>query len=489
MENSTLASKSLAAGKSPAKSAVYYIQRFLIVLVTCSMFFPNFNPGRISLKINKYCSLFTSGVAYSNLTDNLQRAFKQGWVSEGTFILLLISSLIVIIGIALCVVGACMSLGNNRMRRKGTLFPIIGSLVMLGGLGGIYGSYMMVLNCSRPEKVEPNFSWGFWFYAAMAVLILISTLIASGKEKNTELEENMRMEEGNMLFLMLTPIIFAAFIFSYLPLYGWRYAFFDYTAGADLTAENFVCFKWFTHLFQNAATRSDILRVMRNTFVMSGLGLITSWFPMAFAVLLTEIGSARYRKFVQIFTTIPNFISWVLVYAIALAIFSTDGFVNSMLREMGMNAHTNYLMSADGTWIKMFLWGTWKGIGWSAIIYIAAISGIDQGLYEAAMIDGAGRFRRIWSITIPSLMPTYFVLLLMQIAGMLSNGLEQYLVFENANNTGVIEVLDLYTYNLGFDGGQIPLSTVVSMSKSLISVTLLFIANQVSKKVRGESII
>lgn len=453
------------------------------------MFFPNFSPSRISLKINKYCSLFTAGVSYETLTENLQRAFKQGWVSEGTFVLLLISSLIVIIGIILCVVGGCMSLGNNRMRRTGTLFPIIGSLVMAGGLGGIYGAYMMVANCNRPEKVEPNFGWGFYYYAALAILILFSTLIARAKERNTIKEENMRMEETYSLFLMLMPIIFAAFIFSYLPLYGWRYAFFDYTAGAELTAENFVGFKWFTHLFQNAATRSDILRVMRNTFAMSGLGLITSWFPMAFAVLLTEIGSARYRKFVQIFTTIPNFISWVLVYAIALAIFSTDGFVNSMLREIGINSTTNYLMSADGTWIKMFLWGTWKGIGWSAIIYIAAISGIDQGLYEAAMIDGAGRFRRIWSITIPSLMPTYFVLLLMQIAGMLSNGLEQYLVFENANNTGVIEVLDLYTYNLGFDGGQIPLSTVVSMSKSLISVTLLFIANQVSKKVRGESII
>ena len=133
----------------------------------------------------------------------------------------------------------------------------------------------------------------------------------------------------------------------------------------------------------------------------------------------------------------------------------------------------------------MLAWGLWKGIGWSAIIYIAAISGIDQQLYEAATVDGAGRFQRMWNITVPSLIPTFCVLLLMSIANILSNGMDQYLVFENSTNTSSIMVLDLYVYKLGIGQGQIPLSTVIGMVKSVVSVTLLFAANGISKLIRG----
>lgn len=127
--------------------------------------------------------------------------------------------------------------------------------------------------------------------------------------------------------------------------------------------------------------------------------------------------------------------------------------------------------------------------GWSAIIYIAAISGIDQQLYEAATVDGAGRFQRMWNITVPSLIPTFCVLLLMSIANILSNGMDQYLVFENSTNTSSIMVLDLYVYKLGIGQGQIPLSTVIGMVKSVVSVTLLFAANGISKLFSGESIV
>ena len=150
---------------------------------------------------------------------------------------------------------------------------------------------------------------------------------------------------------------------------------------------------------------------------------------------------------------------------------------------------TNYLMSSSHSWLKMLAWGTWKGVGWSAIIYIASISGIDQGLYEAATVDGAGRFAKMWHITVPELLPTYCVLLLMSIANILSNGLEQYMVFSNPMNRESLQVLDLYVYNLGIDKGLIPLSTVIGMVKSVVSVSLLFAANGVSKAIRGESIV
>ena len=297
------------------------------------------------------------------------------------------------------------------------------------------------------------------------------------------------MDEKFKLFLMFLPVLLLTFVFAYLPIYGWRFAFFDYKVGDALTRDNFVGFKWFTFLFESAATRSDLGRVLVNTLAMSGLGIATSWLPIAFAVFLAEVPSTRFQRFVQTFTTIPNFISWVLVYAIALAIFSTDGFINSFLRMLGQNSAVNYLDNPDHTWLKMLLWGTWKGVGWSAIIYIAGISGIDQQLYEAADVDGANRWHRIWHITVPGLTPTYMVMLLMSIAGILSNGMEQYLVFRNARNTDVIQVLDLYVYDIGIGQGLIPLSTVVGIFKSLVGVTLLFGANRISKAIRGESII
>ena len=240
----------------------------------------------------------------------------------------------------------------------------------------------------------------------------------------------------------------------------------------------------------NQATRQDLIRVLRNTLAMSGLGLATSWCAMAFAIFLCEIKNLRFRRIVQTFTTIPKFISWVLVYAVAFAIFSTDGFVSSLLVNNGiLDSGVNFLMDNSHMWLKMLAWGMWKGLGWSAIIYIAAISGIDQQLYEAAEIDGAGRFQKMWNITVPSLMPTFMVLLLMAIAGILNNGMDQYLVFENAYNTDTITVLDLYVYKLGINSGRVPLATVVGMFKSVISVVLLFGANKISKLVRGESII
>ena len=221
---------------------------------------------------------------------------------------------------------------------------------------------------------------------------------------------------------------------------------------------------------------------------MSGLGILTSWLPMAFAIFLCEIKNMKFRRVVQTLTTVPNFISWVLVYAIAFCIFSTDGFVSSLMVNAGIwKEGVNMLMGGSHVWLQMLAWGLWKGIGWSAIIYIAAISGIDQQLYEAATVDGAGRFQRMWNITVPSLIPTFCVLLLMSIANILSN--DQYLVFENSTNTSSIMVLDLYVYKLGIGQGQIPLSTVIGMVKSVVSVTLLFAANGISKLIRGESIV
>ena len=137
----------------------------------------------------------------------------------------------------------------------------------------------------------------------------------------------------------------------------------------------------------------------------------------------------------------------------------------------------------------MILWSTWKNLGWDAIMYLAALSGIDQELFDAASVDGAGRFQTMRYITIPSLLPTFSVLLMLRIAGFLNNGMDQYYVFQNAFNKQKIQVLDLYVYNIGMTGKSLSLATAVGIMKSIVSVTLLFIVNQTSKRIRGESLV
>ncbi|MCD7857611.1 MAG: ABC transporter permease subunit [Clostridiales bacterium] len=472
-------------------SKLMVLNRVVIILACAATFFPGLYPGRVTTEISRNTSLLTASISYDSLVSNISRALKKGWVSASTFQLLMVASIIVLVGIILCAIGGCMSVGNHRMRYVGIRFPIIGSVVMAVGLVCIYVCHGQIV-AADTEKVPANFPVGFIVFAVMAVLILLTSLaeLRIVLPLKSDLEPKMQMGEKYHLFLLFLPILALVFAFSYLPLWGWRYAFFDYSAGGTLSMDNFVGFKWFTYLFQNSATRSDLFRVIKNTLALSGIGIVTSWLPMIFAIFLTQINSKGFRRVVQTCTTIPNFLGWVIVYAVALAIFSTDGFINSFLSNvLGIASSTNYLMNSSHMWLKMWLWGTWKGLGWSAIIYISSITGIDPTLYEAATMDGAGRFAKIWYVTIPQLAPTFFVLLLMSIANVLSNGLDQYLVFSNAANMSAVEVLDLYVYNLGIGNGQIPLSTVVGMFKSVISVTLLFAANGVSKRLRGESII
>ena len=472
---------------------VYIVQRIAILLAVIAMFFPAFNPARICELISENLSLFTSAVSYSSLTDGCARAFRMGWIDESVFMVIFVASIVILLGIILGVAGGCMSLGNLKMQKTGLLFSMGSGLLQIAGSVIHFVSYTMAQNAENAERVKPIFANAIILYIVIGVVVFLVSVFLFIKLPKPDSNMKYEMESKYKLFLMFLPFAALAFVFCYLPLWGWRYAFFDYKSGGSLSMDKFVGFKWFAYLFQNAATRNDIVRVLRNTFAMSALNIFTSWIPMMFAVFLCEVKNMRFRRFVQTFTTIPNFISWILVYAIALSIFSTDGFINTFAKEFGLLAEdatgTNYLMGNSFTWVKMWLWGTWKGVGWSAIIYIAGISGIDQQLYEAAEIDGAGRFQRMWHITLPGLTPTFFVLLLMSIANILTNGLDQYLVFKNAQNVKTIEVLDLYVYNLGIGGSSIPLSTVVGMFKSVISVVLLFGANGVSKKLRGESII
>lgn len=296
---------------------------------------------------------------------------------------------------------------------------------------------------------------------------------------------------GFRLFLFSVPLLIAVFVFSYLPLYGWSYAFFDYHAGMKLLDTEFVGVKFFKSMVDNPISRSEILRVLSNTFGMSFLNILVSPLPAVFALFLMEIRSKRFRNLVQTLTTLPNFVSWVIVYSIAWSMFSVeDGFMNRFLLTTGLiKTPINFLASSSHVWLTMLMYSQWKTIGWTAIMYIAAITSIDTQQYEAARVDGANRFQCMWHITVPGMLPTYFVLLLLSIANFLNTGMEQYYMFSNPMNKNSIEVLDLYVYNLGMVGQNISYSTAVGMLKSFVSITLLFLANGMSKVFRKESIL
>jgi putative aldouronate transport system permease protein len=290
------------------------------------------------------------------------------------------------------------------------------------------------------------------------------------------------------LFLFVFPGVALVFIFHYLPLWGWSYAFFDYRPGRPLTRSVFVAWNNFKVLFGNAVMLRNLVRVLTNTFGIHFLGYLFSPLPMLFAVLLSEMRSPRFNKVVQTVTTLPHFISWVIMFSLATNLFGANGLFNSLLKAAGANTTINVLTSKNHVWITQVLLQQWKNLGWSAIIYFAAIAGIDQELYEAAMVDGAGKMRRIWHITLPLLIPTYFVLLIMSIGNFLNTGVDQYLAFGNALNKERIEVLDLYVYNLGIGSGQISFSVAVGIMKSAVALILFSAANFVSKRVRGTSV-
>lgn len=297
---------------------------------------------------------------------------------------------------------------------------------------------------------------------------------------------NAKKKHKLQLLLIALPMFAFVVLFCYVPLFGWSYAFVDYKLGIPVFKQPFVGFKYFKMIFQGLGYFPV---VMRNTLVLSSFNLLCSPVPIIFAIMLSQMRSKGSRV-IQTVTSLPNFISWVLVYAIFFAFFSSeDGVINKILLHLNLiKEPANVLGNVDVAWYLQVLIAIWKNTGWNAIIYIAAMAGIDQELYAAAEVDGAGRFQKIWHVTMPGIIPTYFVLLLLAIANMLNNGFEQYYVFRNSLVLDKLEVLDTYIYRLGIGEMQYAFSTAMGIFKSSISIILLTLANTLSKFVRGESI-
>ncbi len=284
-----------------------------------------------------------------------------------------------------------------------------------------------------------------------------------------------------LLTLLALPFVIHIIAIRYVPLAGWALAFFNYKPGKALNKLPFVGWKYFELI---GFYKEDVINAVINTGVLSGLGILFSWFPMFLAILLNEIRGKYRKKIVQTLITIPNFVSWVIVYALCFVIFSTEGLFNQLFNT------TNTLLTNKNTiWYFMQGVSMWKTAGWNSIIYLAAITGIDETLFEAAMVDGANRFQCILHITIPSLMSTFIVVLLLQIGSFMNTGYDQYYAFSNIMVQSKLEVLDLYTYRIGMKTMDYSFATAISILQSIVSVTLLMIVNGFSKLTRGEGII
>lgn len=314
----------------------------------------------------------------------------------------------------------------------------------------------------------------------------------SVKKSETALAERIGRKKlrGIKYLLLAVPFLIYVFAFSYVPLVGWIYSVFDYKIGQkflDFGSMVFVGLGNFQKLFTE---RSEVLRVLRNTLALSALGLLATPVPVVFAIMFNEIKNSKFKKIVQTATTLPNFISWISVYGVAFAFFSVNGFVSVLMQKIGIQPPVmGILGDVDHTWVLQWILGIWKSFGWSAIIYIAAITGIDSELYDAAKVDGANKIQSILHITIPGIMPTYVVMFLLAVSNILSNGFDQYFMFYNPMVADKIEVLDYYVYKVGFYINDYSYSITLGMLKSILGIVLLFTANALSKKIRGESIV
>lgn len=294
------------------------------------------------------------------------------------------------------------------------------------------------------------------------------------------------LTDGSYSLYIMGFVCFAfVLVFSYLPLAGWILSFFDYMPGYSWENMGFVGLKW----FRLAVSQPALPRVLRNTLMMSGMGLLVTPVPVAFAILLSEMRNEGFKRIVQTVTTFPNFIGWIMVYVIFFTLFSpTSGAINQILRSLCLST-VDPIGNERIVWSFQTLLGLWKGMGYSAVVYLATLSGIDPELYDAADVDGAGRFAKMIHIKIPGLYPTFFVLFILNIGNLLNNGFEQYLFFYNGIVAQKIEVLDYYVYQLGIVTANYSLSTAVGMLKSVIGILLLSAANLLSKKARGESVL
>lgn len=306
------------------------------------------------------------------------------------------------------------------------------------------------------------------------------------RKKSTKLWGTIRKDFkiNKYVYLMAIPMVVYFILFYYMPMYGVVIAFKDFSPRLGIMDSPWVGLKHFKEFFSGMYFG----RTFKNTAIISFYSLLWG-FPSAIilSLMLNEIRKEKFKRCVQIITYLPHFISLVVICGLIVDFTSTDGLINSILSSFGVEA-TNWLTKPE--WFRSIYIGSgiWQCIGWDTIIYLAALSGIDQSLYEAATIDGAGRWKQMLNVTLPSIAPTIVIMLILNIGGLLSVGSEKIILLYNPMTYETSDVIASYVYRKGLIGANYSLSTAVGLFESVIGFGLLVVANKISKKISDQSL-
>jgi putative aldouronate transport system permease protein len=304
-----------------------------------------------------------------------------------------------------------------------------------------------------------------------------------------------RLQEEKYLQIMAVCGIVWMLIFNYAPMYGILIAFKkNFYITTPLFSKKFLLSPWAAHLgfqqFIDFFKDDEFWNIMENTLGISLLKLLINFpLPIVFALLLNEVKNVRFKKAIQTISYMPHFLSWVVLGGILTTWMGESGLFNELLIKMGvLKEGITFLAYPEYFWGIAVLSDLWKELGWSAIIYLAAISGIDQEMYEAAKVDGASRWRQIWSITLPSIAGTITIMFILAVGGLLNTNFDQIFVLWNPLNADRSNVIDIYTYNTAMRGMRYSYASAIGLFKSVFAFILLYIANQVTKKINDTSL-
>jgi putative aldouronate transport system permease protein len=272
-----------------------------------------------------------------------------------------------------------------------------------------------------------------------------------------------------------------------MPMYGILMAFVNYIPGNTILQSDWVGLTHFKMFFDSP----DFPLVLRNTLAISGLSILFGFpAPIVLAILLNELKNKRFKKTIQTISYLPHFISWVVVASILFALLGNEGILNDVLMRLDIiDQPISYLGEGKYFWGIITSANLWKDVGWSTIIYLSAMAGVDSEMYDAGKVDGLNRFGLIWHITLPSIRSTIVLLWILGIGGILNAGFEQQLLIGNAQTREYYEVIDTYAYKYGIELGNYSYGAAIGLLKAIIGVTLVFGANRFSKKVLDTSII
>ncbi|MBD3860196.1 sugar ABC transporter permease [Bacillus sp. 28A-2] len=307
---------------------------------------------------------------------------------------------------------------------------------------------------------------------------------AALKKENRKRLLNQLLSQ-KFLYLMILPGFIYFIVFKYVPMWGLIIAFQDYQPFLGILGSEWVGFKHFIRLF----TEPTFFILLKNTLILFAMNVVIFFpIPILLALLLNEVRLALFKKFVQTMIYIPHFMSWVIVVSLSFVLLTVDGgLINELIAFFG-GEKINFLLSQEWFRPMYILQVIWREAGWSTIIYLAAITAVDPQLYEAAKMDGAGRLRQMWHITLPAIKSVIVVLLILKIGDTLELGFEHVYLLLNATNREVAEIFDTYVYTAGLKQGQFSYSTAVGLFKAAVGLILVMLANRLAKKFGEEGI-